>query len=464
MKRSFIQKRHWILLFGIIPPLLIILVLAVVLFFVPPNSEIMMEKTQVGWNLVIALLVSLLCAISSIYYWRNHAVTPQQSLSVRLYSEGVDEIDYHLIERLFRGSYEVRLYPLTGGFSGTLVFRVDYRDQQGERLSKVLKLGPGEKIKREEENYIDFVRDSILGVRMSKCEYEKGRGAALYTFANMSRRETVTFEELFSDAECNIDDVVMVIREVFLNTLQPWLSGAQTSRTSYLYRTYDLAQDWSKICQGVNDLGLDPDAHYFDCLGRRFPNPLKQALKWFEARADSPIYTKHAIVHGDLNSRNILIDGNQNVFVIDFAKTRRDHFLRDFCKLEAEIMFCLIQMPADDTEHVIALAEALLLDENGEPFEYLRDLLQVNVVENTALHLERAWRSIRALREIASQAIGPSRVELEAEQYYLGLLHHTLDTLRYEQCDRHSKQHALISASLLCRALHKGNSQHRAHF
>ena len=78
MKRSFIQKRHWILLFGIIPPLLIILVLAVVLFFVPPNSEIMMEKTQVGWNLVIALLVSLLCAISSIYYWRNHAVTPQQ--------------------------------------------------------------------------------------------------------------------------------------------------------------------------------------------------------------------------------------------------------------------------------------------------------------------------------------------------------------------------------------------------
>jgi len=323
-------------------------------------------------------------------------------------------------------------------------------------LPKVLKLGHVEKIEPEEENFLDYVQGRIIGVGMSTCVYKKRRGAALYTYANMSRQANpITFEKLYSGGEDSIDDVVKVIEKVFLNTLQPWLAGeAQTNCESTLYQTYNLAPDWNKICQGVRDLGFDPDAHYFDYPGRRFPNPLKETLKWFETRADRPIYTKDAIVHGDLNSRNILIDGHQNVYVIDFAKTTRDHFLRDFCKLEAEILFCLTPISwADDVEQIIALAEALLFDEHGEPFKYLRDLLQVDIDENMAPWLERAWRSIKTLREIADQTIGPSRIELEAEQYYLGLLHHALDTLRYKQCSPDTKRYALIFAFLLCRAL-----------
>ena len=455
MKRSSdIQKRHWILLLlWIMPPLLSAIALAFVLVFVPDGSGIMMSRTQAAWNLLIVLLVSLPVAIFSIYYWRNRNVVSRTDLSIRIYPDGFGDVDYRLVERLFRDSHEVRLYPLAGGFSETLVFRVDYRDQQGEKL-KVLKLGPEGKIKREEENFLDFVQDSIDNIRMSKCEYEGRRGAALYTYANMSRKKSVTFEEFYSGEKHSIDDVLWVIKEVFLNTLQPWLDGAQTNRESTLYQTYNLDQDWHRIRQGVRDLGFDPDADYFDYPGRRFPNPLKEARELFKNRADRRIYTKYAIVHGDLNSRNILIDGNRNVFVIDFAKTKRDHSLRDFCKLETEILFCLtpISWP-DDIEQIVALAEALLFDEHGEPFEYLMDLLQVDSIKNMGPHLERAWRSIKTLREIAYRAIGTPKTELGAEQYYLGLLHHTLDTLRYEQCSPDSKQYALIFASLLCRAL-----------
>jgi hypothetical protein len=509
MKRLFnfvTLEQRWMLLLWVIPLLLVILPLVWVLFSVPENASLRVEKIGSIWLLASFLLVILPGVIAGVYYWRSYyhargqlsaalgqvsdleqsnaelleqlsdaldrassleqlndaleeklnVITEQTGLSIRLYSEGFSDIDYDLVERLFRDCQKAWLHPLPGGFSGSLVFRVDSWDRQGvPQQPMVLKLGLHRKIKAEERNYRRFVQRPIgsTGVLMGD-EYEGERGAILFTYARMSRGKALTFEEFYSDAGRNTaDNVAAVIGEVFQNALQPWLEGSRPNTHSRLYQTYSLVEDWNKICQAVSDLGFALGADYFDCLERRFPNPLKETQEWFEVRRDRECITRDAIIHGDLNSRNILIDSNRNVFIIDFAKTRWSHLLRDFCKLEAEIKFCLTRLyHNEDIEQAVALETELLLATNEEPFETLESLLNVNPVENTNPHLERARRSVVALRQIASHAMGLQVTE-PAEQYYLGLLHYTLDTLRYAQCDPNSKLHALISASLLCRAL-----------
>lgn len=467
MKKFFsfvIGMQRWVsflfLSFLLFIILLIMLVFVSMLISAPANAYLPIDRIRAIWLFIISLVGILPGAIAGIYYWRSYYRALGQlsaaALSIRLYPEEFGEIDYTLVTRLFQDCQEVRLYPLPGGFSGSLVFNVDSQDLQRMRQRPmILKLGPRRKIEAEEQNYHTFVEPYIGNTVIFKgAEYERDRGAILFTYASISRGKALTFEEFYSDVERKTaDNVVAVIEELFQNALQPWLEGAQPNPHSRLYQTYNLAEDWEEIRQTVRDLGFTLGADYFDCLRRRVPNPLKEAQEWFKVRRDWESVTRDTIVHGDLNSRNILIDSNRNVFVIDFARTEWSHLLRDFCKLEAEIKFCLTRLHCDDDiEQAIALEERLLLAANGEPFTDLESLLNINEVENTDKRLERARRSVIALRRIASRSMG-LQVTGPAKQYYLSLLHYTLDAVRYEQCDRNSKLYALISASLLCRAL-----------
>jgi len=437
MKRlfNFAQRLRWaspFLLLWIIPPLLIILVLVWVLFFIPENASLRVEKIGSIWLLASFLLVILPGAIAGIYYWRRYyhtlgqlsaaldhassleqsnaaleeklkALTEQAALSIRLYHEGFGGIEYALVERLFRDCQKVWLHTLPGGFSGSLVFQAYSQDQQGRRQRPmVLKLGPRRKIEAEVQNYRTFVEPFIGStVVLRGVQYEGERGAILFTYASMHDK-ALTFEEFYLDAKRNtIDNVVKVIKELFQNTLRPWLANVQPNPHCHLYQTYSLAEDWEKIHQAVSDLGFDIEADYFDCLGRRFPNPFKEAQEWFETRQDWECKTMETIGHRDPNSRNILIDGHRNVFVIDFAKTGRDHLLRDFCKLEVEIKFCLTRLHCDDDiEQAVTLEEELLLATNGEPFTDLENLLNVKLGQMTLRWgASQEWLAVPANRD-----------------------------------------------------------------
>lgn len=448
--------KHWIfllLLSAILASILLaILVSAGVLIFAPADAFLRVDKIGLAWVLGMSLVILLPGAIAGIYYWRSYRRTAQQKSSlIRLYSEGFGDIDYALVAKLFHDCQEVRMYPLTGGFSGSQIFQVDSWDRQGmPQRRSVLKLGPRRKIEAEEQSYRLFVESFLNTIGLRGTQYEGRRGAILFTYASMWGK-ALTFEEFYADAERD-DDVAAIIKALFKNSLWSWLEGAQPNPQSHLYQTYSLAADWDEICRVASDLGFDPDADFLNCLGQQFHNPLKQAQRLFDVRHGRKCETRETISHGDLNSRNILIDGNRNVFVIDFAKTRRSHLLRDFCKLEAEIKFCLTRLQGNADVAQAILLEKELLFANEEPFADLKRLLEVNPAANTDARLERLRRSVVALRQIASQAMS-LQVSGLAEQYYLGLLHYTLDTLRYAQCNPSSKLYALISASWLSQAL-----------
>jgi Ser/Thr protein kinase RdoA (MazF antagonist) len=66
-------------------------------------------------------------------------------------------------------------------------------------------------------------------------------------------------------------------------------------------------------------------------------------------------------VHGDLNGSNILIDPNNNVWLIDFFYTERTHVLKDIAKMENEILFLFTSITNDDElDQGIRILKALL--------------------------------------------------------------------------------------------------------
>jgi hypothetical protein len=239
-----------------------------------------------------------------------------------------------------------------------------------------------------------------------------------------------------------------------------WLTDF-TSQPQHLYRDYRLDdQEWSRIKGAISDLDLDPHADYFDKIDLR--NPLTEIMSLFDQRHNKSFNTRQTTVHGDLNARNILIDSKDNIFVIDFAKTRKDCLLRDFCKLETEIAYCLTRLPDNAAlQHAVELGKNLLLDGNGHPFATLKSLFAAGPDLSSNDRFARMTRSIREIRYQAGQAIRNDTGS--AEQYYLMLLYHTLDVLRYQQCDRRSKLFALHSVVSLCDALYEEHSQRREH-
>lgn len=382
---------------------------------------------------------------------------------IRLYLEGMDKGDYEVIERiLHKEEYkeEVELYPLQGGFSTAMLFEVNCPG----RLSTVLKLGPRDKIETEEERYNKFVRNRLVTTPLIRTEYdEQGRGALLYPYAALLQGRSVTFEELYKEAS-DTRKVTKIIERLFDSRLNKWFEGTSPSNRHYLYRKYNLDErEWDRIKEALKGLGFDPDAQSFPELNLGY-NPLKVAQGLFENRQDRKFSTKLAVVHGDLNGRNILIDSNDNVCLIDFAKTGKDHCLRDFCRLEVEIKYVLTELSHDeDVQYAVDLDRELLLDHNSQQFSTLEELLIINPqLDGLVPRFDRMLRSIKALRQRAARVIGLD-INQPPEEYYIGLLHYTLDALRYQQCDNLSKRFALQAVAILCQALNPADNQSRVH-
>ena len=74
------------------------------------------------------------------------------------------------------------------------------------------------------------------------------------------------------------------------------------------------------------------------------------SIRWWEKASDGSHFdeTYCGLCQGDLHRKNILVSG-ENVFVIDFGLLGESHALRDFAKLERDILLFLY--PVDSHDH-----------------------------------------------------------------------------------------------------------------
>ncbi len=349
--------------------------------------------------------------------------------------------DRALVGHLFRDSASVSLSELGGGFSGARVFSASSVDPLGQQQApSVFKVGPRELIGAERvafervEEVLGNDAPSVLGFT------ELGDRAGLrYAYAAMGRGGVRTFQSLFMGG-APLGVVTETLDAVFGEILGRFYQAAQYERICLLDH-YGFAAKWAdSVARKVSELVPDPEAASFVFPGGYTVDNVVGFYRDFLAShaTDTDEFHFVSTVHGDLNGANILIDGRNNVWIIDFFHTGRSHVLKDLVKLENDLLYIFTPL-ADGAE----LAQALCITRALRAVEDLRAPLPENLPELEAPALIRAWAIVRHLRGWVAKLCRSDRHPL---QMAVAGLRYAAHTLSFDESSPLQRRWALAAA------------------
>lgn len=350
---------------------------------------------------------------------------------------------------LHPGCRDVELIPLTGGFSGTLVFRVNARDRRGRSMMPlVMKLGEWPVIEAEIRGYTEHVKRYIQNNATQIIETERiGEcGGILYNFVGIRGPESRIFSLEDFYLSHTPDEILPVFDSLFQVVLRGWY-GEPKKKDIALYQEYNRFWKYDTIrAYAASRFSANPDQEEITLpfgLGRS-TNPLWFVETVMPGRLSQVFPVYESSVHGDLNLKNVLMDETNNLWLIDFAETRYSHILQDIVKLEAVIKGELVKIDSPKT-----LAELVSLDVPFLSAQTLSDIPDLpDFIENPAL--KKAFHCVRKLRQYADD-VTPGDEDIS--QYYLALLPFTLNLLSYSSVNEYEKEYGWIASSLICRHL-----------
>jgi hypothetical protein len=331
----------------------------------------------------------------------------------------------NLFEDLQKGGgieEENKVKKLTGGYSGAQVY-LFYRKES--RVPYILKVDDLEEINNEYQKFTEHVRKEdgrvILPLGPSECrEYLWGDYGGLgNSFARDDlKSEYLTFMEIYkacldeqARSRVDIGTIERIIKErLFIELAAAWGWTEVGLDFLNIYEQYfpftrkfaEIRQFVLKIqtTQSNSDLNTTGWPAYWEAL-----NDFLSENKWRVKRADNEHYVRRmamAVIHGDLNSRNILVGVNpdnyndiRTIKLVDFSHTgigltgkrtnefikgdiklfyrwKRDeqgnerkiylaHLANDFCRLEADIKFYLTDLNNERDLRQAWILECLLL-------------------------------------------------------------------------------------------------------
>jgi len=400
-------------------------------------KEAFAERVKVNFDLVLTATGGI--TFDSLVEWMtfNGERIKEKEKKAELRKELID-----LFQKLFYEANQLVIAPLSSGISGTGIVRVDpfYAGKQGK--SVVVKFGGYKEIREEAEKFDTHVRRFVRAGRNANKEAFTRTlhlGGIVYSLIGTTLDGIRDFNAYY--AEESEESISNVLENLFGQTCRLWYEN----RSGRVLRDMGaLYMEHLRLSQETLERALvDKAPHYlgkhvikFPNLDKAFPNP----VYWIKGRKlYCPIYV--SVTHGDLNGKNILIDPIGQTWLIDFYRTGEGHILWDFIELETVIKFELLE-----TEDIVALYEfekALLAPMRlGEAMQFPSSL--------STNELMKAFTVIKKLRELAHDVIRPSD---DVRDYYIGLLYMTLNMLRFYRRPKARRQHALLSAAMLCEKL-----------
>lgn len=357
-------------------------------------------------------------------------------------TSALDEQDTSIIRYLFRQSREVHARVLDGGFSGNVVLGTESTDTYGHReVAHVVKIGPGELIGRERSAFERV--ESVLGNSAPRIvefvDLEK-RGAIKYRYASMDGGFSTTLQKLYMGG-FDAGKVQEILQSVFVEQLGRFYAAASIE-TVHLLDYYSFSPAFAPNVRARIEALLGARA-----AGDELPlfagTPVSNICNFYERdlptlvpRPGDTAYFSY--VHGDLNGANIIVDGRQNVWLIDFFHTHRGHVLRDLIKLENDLLYIFTPLLNEGD-----LAEACLLsDRLCEIQDLAAPLPPLTGVSSPQLH--RAYETLRYLRSLYSPLIQSDRDPL---QWFIAAMRYAVHTLGFDESSGLQKKWALYTAS-----------------
>jgi anti-anti-sigma factor len=358
--------------------------------------------------------------------------------------------EYEKITRqLHRGSKTVLLSRISGGFSGSLVFRASVTDRSDRKqMPFVMKLGPWPIICDEVRGYTDYVERYILNSSTRLIQHRKvgESGGILYNFVGIGDPSSIliSLEDFYRLR--SPDQIEAAFDQLFRVVLNTWY-GQPARGEIALYREYQRPPLYEEskeyACLNFGASTTDPDISLPCGLGKS-ANPLYFIEHILPSRLSALRTAYNAPQHGDLNLKNVLLDQEGHMWLIDFSDTRISHNLRDIAKMETVLRTELITYSSDDD--VCRMAE---MDKQFIAFNDLGDIpgLPERVIPGET---EKAFRIIRKLRYYADLV---TILDDDPDQYLIALLWYTLPVLWYRSVGEFGKKFAWITASRICERL-----------
>jgi protein-tyrosine phosphatase/nicotinamidase-related amidase len=353
--------------------------------------------------------------------------------------------DRDVLSFLYRDSSKVTLRPLTGGFSGALVFRATSRDAVGQaQAPSVAKVGPRGLIGTERASFerVEAVLGNNAPSVRGYVDFEN-RAGIKYSYAAMGRGDIHTFKSLYEGglAQKRVDEI---LRDVFEEILEPFHAAARFERLPLLEH-YTFSPEWAdatraRVAAVYGEGGEAPRLALPD--GGDASNPAEFYKRFVpEHLGDTGEYHYVSTVHGDLNAANILVDGRDNVWLIDFFHTGPGHVLKDLLKLENDLLYILTPVPDEAT-----LREAMVITRALAGVGDLAQPLPESLPGLASEGLKRAWATVRTLRSIGAGLCREDRNPLQAS---IALLRYAVHTLSFDESDALQKRWALGAGCLL---------------
>ena len=300
--------------------------------------------------------------------------------------------EYQQVIRLAQDNYKITVAPLqllVGGWSGAVVYLVSVSANDTKRVEHcILKLDrKGKSAKSDEitrhntvmsKSTTDFARDHIAELVFDRVEHED----AIAIFYRIAGQSLLKYRPLSNYGQQSQLKIIFTATNTVL--LAEWNINATFEQAvhprklleNWLGFRLDAGGNIERFLQGT--CRISPDIAGLLISGNVFPNPLLYARKsehWGKAR---PIDIATGLIHGDLNTNNILVkfsENNENLegyYLIDFALFKEGMpLLYDQRYLEMSyLMHSMSQVSFAKCVNLLTLmAEVDILDPHKAPIE-----------------------------------------------------------------------------------------------
>ena len=462
----------------------------------------------------------------------------------------ISDVDKEIICLLYHDSTDVMFTPLSGGYSGSWVFKVNSKDSMGHvQATSILKIGRRGPITRERVNFEKV--EEILGNNAPQIRgftELKDRAGIKFAYASMfeddfqyssdsdllspksplspfaSKKQPKTpsagsFRELYISGG-SMQTIKSVLHRVFYGVLGRFYDAAVLEQID-LFETYDFnGKGWAWHTGGtdnpdaVRDRTLKMFAELRDCSffePRQVPKltqdnsppvsdveEISTPISATSTSNGTNVFTNSSsstvtmptihgeekylifpggfrvrnivhflrdsipkikqgylaksfhyvsFVHGDLNGRNVILDSNENVWLIDFEYTERTHILKDVVKFETDVLFEYTVL-----ENEKELEEALLITKELVSVKDLAEPLPPTLPGLKSEKLKRAWETVAELRSITKRLVRGDRNPVQLD---IVLLRYTLHMATLNSLTLYQRAWALATACALAQKIER---------
>ncbi len=389
--------------------------------------------------------ITIFSSIADFTSFLNGSI-PDASIALKSYGTSLNfnteintsESDKTLLQFLFRNCTSTDFTVLDGGFSGNVVLKSSSKDIYGHKEApSVIKIGPRQSIAQERDAF-ERIKDVLGNNAPSIIDYaeDETRGAIKYRYAAMFGESVITLQKLYMTAY-QADDIDNYLDIVFKEQLGKLYEARKSERLNLL-SYYDFSSSYAaSVKANVEKLAVIKNdfLHFEGIKTYNVVNFYEKELESLKEVGAGQSFMSY--IHGDLNGANIMIDGQKNVWLIDFFHTHYGHVLKDLIKFENDLLFIFTAINNNEqfneaTQFIdsILAVEDLAFPPNEQTFKFEQ--------------FNRALRTVRKLRFFYPDLIETTR---DPYQYLVAMLRYSIHTLSFDECNEYQKKLALYTAS-----------------